>query len=120
MNKLRDLEASMRAQFVWNKEPVRHMQTDEFYEGSTESARIVFIGLSDFYKFEPLEVCDHLDITYETYLSRVKEFKAMYKAAQKGEALTSQEKRLYAKTRLCLNAIWTSTRRNPYLKFDEE
>lgn len=111
MTKLIDLEKVMRAQFVWSKDPLRPMQTDEFYEGSTESARIVFIGLSDFYKFDPLDVCDHLDITYETYLNRVKHFKAMYKAAEKGEALTSQEQRLYVKTRLCVNAISTDTRR---------
>ena len=109
----------MRAQFVWAKEPIRRMQTDEFYEGSTENARIVFIGLSDMYKFPALDVCDHLDITYETYLTRVKQFKEMYQAAVKGDALTSQERRLYAKTRLCMNAIWTSTKRNPYLKFEE-
>lgn len=101
----------MKAQFVWSKDPLRPMQTDEFYEGSTETARIVFIGLCDFYKFEVLDVCDLLEISYETYLNRVKQFKAIYKAAEKGESLSSQDRRLYIKTRLCVNAISTDTRR---------
>lgn len=111
MTKLRDLQKVMKAQFVWSKEPLRPMQTDEFYEGSTESARIVFVGLSDFYKFEALDVCDLLEMSYETYLNRVKQFKAIYKAGEKGESLTSQDRRLYVKTRLCVNAISTETRR---------
>lgn len=118
MTKLRDIQRVMKAQFVWAKDPIRPMQTDEFYEGSTESARIVFIGLCDFYKFEVLDVCDILDITYETYLTRVKHFKAMYKAAEKGEPLSYQDQRLYVKTRLCVNAISSETKRKLILTIE--
>lgn len=118
MIKLKDLEAAMRGQFVFDKEPQKYFQTDEVYEGSKDLARSIFVGLADMYGFEGGDVTDYLDMGYDSYRYKLSQFKDYYR---KGSAGTDDPviSKYYVKIQLCLNSIGFLTRRNQYLKLEE-
>jgi len=119
MIKLTDLERSMRGQFIWGDETRKPMATDEEYEGNIEVARTIFVGLSNMYGFEPLDVCDHLEIGYDVFNQKLQTFKDNYRAGVTGQWTGQQAKRMYIKTGLVLNAIKYKTQTNPYIKLEE-
>jgi predicted SprT family Zn-dependent metalloprotease len=125
MIRLSDLETVMKPQFVWDRKGQKYFQVSEEFEGNKELARTIFVGLSDMFGFEATEVMTHINMGYDSYRHKLMQFRETYKEGLRrkaDETLNSYDdniKRMYIKTCLCLNAIKTATRKNPYLKMEE-
>ena len=124
MIKLIELEKIMKPQFVWDKSGQKYLQVNEEIEGNKELARTIFVGLADIYGFESLSVMDHLGMGYDSYRHKLMQFREYYREGNKyQENATLNDcpesiRKFYTKTCLCLNAIQTQTKRNPYLKME--
>jgi hypothetical protein len=119
MIKLIELEKAFKGQFIWGDTTKRAMATDENYEGNIESARTIFVGLSNVYNFDALDVCDHLDIGIATYNDKLGQWREAWKAGVRGDYYSNTQKRMFIKTCLILNVIKWKTKTNPYLKLSE-
>lgn len=123
--KLTELEKIVRPQFIYAENPVKPLETNIKFETTSSAARIIFVGLADMYGHDSSDICDHLDMGYQSYLTKLGQFKAMYKEATKlkeqGLLASGDESlvRFYTKLNLCLNAIKFSKRSNPYFKIQE-
>lgn len=125
MIKLKELEEVMRPQFIWDKEGLKPLQTNEDYEGNKELARTIFVGLADMYGFDSESIMNYLDCGYDSYRHKLMQFREYYREGKKRESigvLKSYEDaitKFYVKVCLSLNAIRSKTKRNPYLKIEE-
>lgn len=125
MIRLNDIEKIMRGQFVWDKNGIKPMQVNEEYEGNKELARTVFVGLADMYGFDGSDIMSYLDMGYDSYRHKLMSFREHYKEGLRrqgdGTLYDSDDnvKKMYIKTCMCLNAIKTTTKRNPYLRMEE-
>lgn len=123
MNKLSQLEKAMRAQFVWEKNPAKPLQTLEAQEGAKDIARMIFVGISDMYGFKAEDVKNYLDMRFESYRNKLSNFRELMKEARRRELagtiyLTDDMvKKFYLKVNLTLNAIKYS-HRDSYLSFE--
>jgi hypothetical protein len=116
--KLENLERVMKAQFVWHRDPLKPMQTNELIEGSKDTARIVFVGIANMYGFYVADICQYLDIMHDSYVEKLTLFRDVYRDGYKGRHLSRDKARIYRKIRLVLNAIQSETKRNPYIKME--
>jgi hypothetical protein len=125
MIKLTDIEAIMRPQFIWHKNPQKKMQVNEDFEGNLELARIVFVGLADMYGHKQTEVMEYLDCGYDTYRNKLMNFRESWREGRRREnagvlrEYNDNTSKIYIKTGLCLNAIKYSSKSNPYLKMEQ-
>lgn len=125
MLRLENLEKYMKPQFVWEKQTLKSMQTDEEYEGAKDLARMIFVGLADMYGFDQVDVMNYLDMEYESHRNKIQAFRSNFKEGadrdRKGTVYLIEDpiKKFYMKVRLCLNAIKFGTRQNPYVKLEE-
>ena len=125
MIRLSDLETVMRPQFVWDRNSQKYFQVSEEFEGNKELARTIFVGLSDMFGFEATDVMNHLDMGYDSYRHKLMQFRENYKEGLRRQTagtlnnFDDSTKKMYIKTCICLNAIKTATRKNPYLKMEE-
>lgn len=116
--RLDTLEKIMKPQFVWHKDPMKPMQTNELIEGSKDTGRIVFVGIANMYGFYVADICEHLDIMHESYVEKLSLFRQVYKDGVQGKHLSRDGQRIYRKIRLVLNALKTATKNNPYVKME--
>lgn len=125
MIKLIEIEQIMKPQFVWDRNGQKYLQVNEEYEGNKELARTIFVGLADMYGFDGGDVMSHLDMGYDSYRHKLMHFREYYKEGLRrsndGTLYESDDnvKKFYIKTCMCLNAIRTATKRNPYLKMED-
>jgi hypothetical protein len=125
MIKLREIEEVMKPNFIWDREGLKPMQVKEDYEGNKDLARTIFVGLADMYGFNATDVMNYIDCGYDSYRHKLMQFREYYKIGKKRESLGTLRTyddavtKFYVKVGLCLNAIRTTTRRNPYLKIEE-
>lgn len=125
MIKLNEIEAVMRPNFVWDREGLKPMQVSEEYEGNKELARTVFVGLADMYGFDTTDIMEYIDCGYDSFRHKISVFREYYKIGKQRQddgTLRHHDdaiNKLYIKTCLCLNAIRTNTKRNPYIKLEE-
>jgi len=125
MIKLIEIEQVMKPQFVWDREGQKYMQVYEEIEGNKELARTIFVGLADMYGFDGGDVMNHLDMGYDSYRNKLMQFREYYKEGHRrlneGTLYESEDnvRKFYIKVGMCLNAIRTATKRNPYLKMEE-
>lgn len=120
MIRLNEIEAVMRPNFIWDREGIKPLQVNEYYEKNKELARIVFVGLSDMYGIDSSSVVDYLDCGYESYRHKISMFREAYKEClrrkETGEHYDDTQNKIYNKTCLCLNAISLRLKRSQFLK----
>lgn len=125
MVRLENLEKAMRPQFVWDRQGLKVLQTDEEYEGAKDLARLVFVGLADMLGFESSSVMEYLDMEYESHRNKVQAFRSNYREAlrrvERGTIYLNEDpvKRFYMKVWLCLNAIKYQTRNPFYVNIED-
>lgn len=125
MTRLEHLEKSFRPQFIWDREGLKPLQTNEEYEGAKDLGRMIFVGIADMLGFDSVYVMNYLDMEYDSHRNKIKAFRANYKEAMRrveNNTIYLYEdpiKRFYLKTCLCLNAIKYNTNSNPYIKMGE-
>jgi len=125
MIRLSELEQAMKAQFIWDREGLKPLQLNEEYEGNKELARTIFVGLADMYGFEAGDVMTYIDCGYDSYRNKLMQFREYYRTGRKrfnDGTLRSHDDavtKLYVKVGLCLNAIRSNTKRNPYIRLEE-
>lgn len=125
MIKLNEIEAVMRPNFVWDRQGLKPMQVSEEYEGNKELARTVFVGLADMYGFDTTDIMEYIDCGYDSFRHKIAQFREYYRAGRErhesglSRAYDDAITKMYVKTCLCLNAIRSQTKRNPYLKLEE-
>jgi len=122
--KLQELEKIMKPNFLWNRSSPKKMETNESDEGSKDLARNIFVGLSDIYGFEASDVCDYLDMGYESYRHKLSCFREDYKEGKRrmmdgDNTIDDPVKKFYVKVSLCMNAIKTHTRRDQNYKLEQ-
>jgi hypothetical protein len=111
MNNLTQLEKAMRAQFVWEKNPVKPLQTLETQEGAKDIARMIFVGIADMHGFKSEEVQNYLDMRFDSYRNKLSTFRENIKECRIREAqgniyeVDDSVKKFYLKVNLTLNAI---------------
>lgn len=124
MIRLQELEQVMKAQFVWNHKTPKRLETDEATEGSKDLARNIFVGLSDIYGFDASDVCEYLDMGYDSYRYKLATFREYYKEGKERDmkgtlfSLDDKVKKYYIKVCLCMNAIRTHMKRDQYYKLE--
>lgn len=124
MIRLQELEQVMKSQFVWNKDTSKRLETDEATEGSKDLARNIFVGLSNVYGFEASDVCEYLDMGYDSYRHKLSMFREYYKEGKQQEMsgtismLDERVRRFYTKVCLCMNAIRTHMKKDQYYKLE--
>ena len=120
MIRLAELEKVMRSQFIWNHASIKKMETSEDDEGSKSLARDIFVGLSDVYGFDASDVCDYLDIGYDSYRHKLMKFREYYREGKRREMEgilhinDDKVKKFYIKVCLCMNSIKSHTQRDQY------
>lgn len=125
MIKLYELENVMKGQFVWSKKGNKKLETDEQMEGGKDLARDVFVGLSDVYGFDASDVCDYLDMGYDSYRHKLMYFREAYREGKRrqdaGELFFHNDRvtRIFVKISLCMNAIRSYAKRDQQYKLDE-
>jgi hypothetical protein len=111
MNKLTQLEKAMRAQFVWEKNPAKPLQTLETQEGAKDIARMIFVGIADMHGFKSEEVQNYLDMRFDSYRNKLSTFRENIKECRRREnegniyEVDDSIKKFYLKVNLTLNAI---------------
>ena len=124
MIKIKEIEQLMKPNFIFDKIGKR-LQTLEVHDGTKEVARTIMVGLCDMYGIDGTFVMDYLDIGYDTYRNRLRQFREVYKLARDADeegvlqVLSAHDIRMYNKIRLCLNAIKLSTQRDSYNMINE-
>lgn len=125
MVRLEQLEKCMRPQFVWDRNGLKVLQTDEEYEGAKDLARLVFVGLADMLGFDPPSVMRYLDMEYESHRNKLQAFRSNYREALRREKdgnvflVEDPIKKFYLKVSLCLNSIQHNTKQNKFIKMQE-
>jgi hypothetical protein len=123
MIRLNEIEEIMRPNFIWDRQGLKPLQVNEDYEGNKELARTVFVGLADMYGFDASDVMTYLDCGYDSYRHKLAQFREYYKIGfankESLDAIDDAVRKFYIKVNLCLNAIKFTTRRNPYVKFED-
>jgi hypothetical protein len=125
MVRLDQLEKAMRPNFIWDRNGLKPLQTNEEYEGAKDLARMVFVGLAEMYGFDQVDVMNYLDMEYDSFRNKVSAFRSNYREALKrvkNESIFLQEdpiKRFYLKVALCLNSIKFATSTNPFVKIED-
>jgi hypothetical protein len=125
MTRLEHLEKAIRPQFVWDRNGLKVLQTNEEYEGAKDLARLVFVGIADMLGFESATVMDYLDMEYESHRNKIQTFRSNYKEALKrinSQTIYLHEdpiKKFYLKVWLCLNAVKYQTGRNYYVNIQD-
>ena len=85
---------------------------------------MIFAGLADMHGFDPAATQDYLDMSYDSYRSKIQQFRNSLREAKKREKegsiylIDDQIKRFYLKVHLCLNAIKYMYRRDSYFKLN--
>jgi len=111
MTNLSQLEKAMRAQFVWEKNPTKPMQTLESQEGAKDIARMIFVGIADMHGFKSEEVQNYLDMRFDSYRNKLSTFRENIKECRRREnegniyEVDDSIKKFYLKVNLTLNAI---------------
>lgn len=122
MTRLQHLEKAVRPQFVWDRNGLKPLQTNEEYEGAKDLARLVFVGLADMLGFEQAHVMEYLDMEYDSHRNKIQAFRSNYKEAlrraENGTVFLVEDpiKKFYLKVSLCLNAIKFQTNASPYVR----
>lgn len=125
MVRLEQLEKCMRPQFVWDRNGLKVLQTDEEYEGAKDLARLVFVGLADMLGFDAQDVMSYLDMEYESHRNKIQAFRSNYREALRREKqgriflVEDPIKKFYLKVGLCLNSIQHATKSNQFIKMQE-
>ena len=125
MVRLEELEKCMRPQFVWDRNGLKVLQTDEEYEGAKDLARLVFVGLADMLGFDSPSVMGYLDMEYESHRNKIQTFRSNYREAlrreKEGNVFLVEDpiKKFYLKVGLCLNSIQHNTKQNKFIKMQE-
>lgn len=125
MIRLAELEKVMKSQFIWNHRSDKKLETSEDDEGSKSLARDIFVGLSDVYGFDASDVCDYLDMGYDSYRHKLMKFREYYREGKQREMdgilyITDDKvKKFYIKVCLCMNSIKSYTQRDPYRLLEE-
>ncbi len=125
MVRLEQLEKCMRPQFVWDRNGLKVLQTDEEYEGAKDLARLVFVGLADMLGFDAQDVMSYLDMEYESHRNKIQTFRSNYREALRrdrdGRVFLVEDpiKKFYLKVCLCLNSIQHATKNNQFVKMQE-
>ena len=125
MVRLDQLQKAMRPNFIWDRQGLKPLQTNEEYEGAKDLARMVFVGLAEMYGFDQVDVMNYLDMEYDSFRNKVQSFRSNYREAlrrRNNNTIFLQEdpiKRFYLKVMLCLNSIKFQTRTNPYVKLED-
>lgn len=125
MVRLEQLEKCMRPQFVWDRNGLKVLQTDEEYEGAKDLARLVFVGLADMLGFDSPSVMGYLDMEYESHRNKIQTFRSNYREALRREKqgnvylIEDPIKKFYLKVGLCLNSIQHTTKQNKFIKMQE-
>jgi hypothetical protein len=111
MNRLSQLEKAMRSQFVWEKNPVKPLQTLETQEGAKDLARMIFVGIADMHGFKNEEIQTYLDMGFDSYRNKLSTFRDNLKECRLREnnetiySIDDSIKKFYLKVNLTLNAI---------------
>ncbi len=113
---LEQIEKSMRPQFIWDREGLKLLQTDENMEGSKDVGRIIFVGLTDMYGIAQKDVREYLDLSYDVYRHCLTEFRERYKSYLNRDG---NNKRFGNKVGLCLNAIKFNYNTKPFLNLTD-
>lgn len=111
MTNLSQLEKAMRAQFVWEKNPTKPLQTLESQEGAKDIARMIFVGVADMNGFSSEEIQTYLDMGFDSFRTKLRRFRDLAKEARQRVKdgiiyrIDDDVKKFYLKTTLTLNAI---------------
>lgn len=111
MTNLSQLEKAMRAQFVWEKNPTKPLQTLESQEGAKDIARMIFVGVADMNGFSSEEIQTYLDMGFDSFRTKLRRFRDLAKEARQRVKdgiiyrIDDDVKKFYLKTSLTLNAI---------------
>lgn len=111
MTNLSQLEKAMRAQFVWEKNPTKPLQTLESQEGAKDIARMIFVGIADMNGFSNEETQSYLDMGFDSYRHKLRTFRDLAKSARARVKdgtifiINDEVKKFYLKLTLTLNAI---------------
>ena len=111
MNTLSQLEKAMRAQFVWEKNPTKPLQTLEAQEGAKDIARMIFVGIADMHGFKSEDIQNYLDMRFDSYRHKLSTFRENMKECRAREnedtiySIDDSIKKFYMKVNLTLNAI---------------
>lgn len=125
MVRLDQLEKAMRPNFIWDRNGLKPLQTNEEYEGAKDIARMVFVGLAEMYGFDQVDVMNYLDMEYDSFRNKVSAFRSNYRESLKrvkNDSIFLHEdpiKRFYLKVALCLNSIKFNTSTNPFIKIED-
>lgn len=125
MVRLEHLEKAIRPQFVWDRNGLKVLQTNEEYEGAKDLARMIFVGLADMLGFEQSAVMEYLDMEYESHRNKIQTFRSNYREALQRQHNNTMDlrddniKKFYVKVWLCLNAIRFQTRDSFYLNIQD-
>lgn len=120
MIRISEIEAIMRPNFIWDRDALKPLQVNEYYEKNKELGRIVFVGLCDMYGIDARSVIEYLDCGHESYRHKIGMFREAYKEClrrkEDGEHYDDTDNKIYNKTCLCLNAISMRFKRNQFVK----
>jgi predicted transcriptional regulator len=125
MVRLKQLEACMKPQFIWDKSSAKILQTSETYEGAKDLGRMIFVGIADMHGFDQASVQDYLDMSYDSHRNKIQQFRANLREANRrvkeGTVYMIDDpiKKFYMKLCLTLNSIKFNYRQNSYLKLTQ-
>ncbi len=125
MVRLKQLEACMKSQFIWDKSSAKILQTSETYEGAKDLGRMIFVGIADMHGFDQSSVQDYLDMSYDSHRNKIQQFRANLREANRRVKegtvymIDDPVKKFYMKLCLTLNAIKFTYRQNSYLKLTQ-
>lgn len=125
MVRLKQLEACMKSQFIWDKSSAKILQTSETYEGAKDLGRMIFVGIADMHGFDQASVQDYLDMSYDSHRNKIQQFRANLREANRrvkeGTVYMIDDpiKKFYMKLCLTLNSIKFNYRQNSYLKLTQ-
>lgn len=112
------LQKCFQPQFIWDPKGKKVLQTAEEYEGSRDLARMIFVGFADMYGIDSVDVCDFLEMEYESHRNKLYKFKEMWREATASEYKSPSVQKFYNKVRLVQNAISFANFSNPYIKLE--
>lgn len=120
MIRLNELEAVMKPQFVFMKNPPKPLVLNEEVEGVKDLARTIFVGLSDMYGIPSDKTMAYLDMGYDSFRNKLSEFRKQFRDGRDayGNDDGNPAVKLFIKTSLCLNAIKFKYQTNPYVRLE--
>lgn len=118
---------AMKPNFLWEKNPLKPLQTRDEYTDSISIAPTVFIGLSLLYGVPEEDVMIYLDINHEEYRNKLKRFRehiaAYLNDRENNVPLNFDDpkapQRYYSKFMLSKNYITLYFRETPWLSLGE-